>query len=334
LAGFSNIGALMPNEFITTDGGVDGMASKHSTLPTSVALIPHALDDHTDVDLTVLSTNDVLAFDGAMWVPTGPATVASSIDLDDLQDVSSSGANTDDVLSWDGAAWVPVTPSSLMAHVVLEDLSDIVLTGTTTNDLLMFDGANWINKTPADLLVILALTLDDLADVSASSPNTNELLGWNGSAWVPMTATSVVQNATLNLDDIDDVNAPAPAANQVLGWDGAEWIPTTVNSGIVEPLSLMRGTITGAGVISQGSGFGVVAAGSGIYQVTYDTPFSAVPTVVVTGQRSSGAPTTLLVAPIVYNMTVSGFTVQTTTWNGASFIFADEPWVFIVAGDP
>ena len=67
-----------------------------------------ALDDLSDVDLTGAIAGDLLAFDGADWIPVTPPTIPA--DLDDLSDVDTTGQTTGDVLTYDGADWVPQAP--------------------------------------------------------------------------------------------------------------------------------------------------------------------------------------------------------------------------------
>lgn len=68
-----------------------------------------ALDDLTDVDTTGQTAGDVLAYDGADWIPTDLGVIPA--DLDDLSDVDTTGVGSGDVLTYDGADWIAQAPT-------------------------------------------------------------------------------------------------------------------------------------------------------------------------------------------------------------------------------
>lgn len=89
----------------------------------------------TDVTLTGLAANNILKYNGSIWV-----NVANTYAL--LSDVNTSGITDGDSFKWDAGTskfirYVPVT--------TLNSLTDVVITGVANSDRIIYDGANWIN---------------------------------------------------------------------------------------------------------------------------------------------------------------------------------------------
>lgn len=331
---FSN--HLASNEFISTGTGSDGAESKHSTLPSSVALIPHALSDHTDVAVTVPSLNDVLYWNGVMWAPTPPSTVVSFASLADLSDVSASPSPSD-CLCWNGASWIAIPPSTIAAGMSLGDISDVDVAGVSTDDCLCWNGSEWTYVSPADIVANSNLALADLSDVSGLVPSLGWVLRWNGSEWTPTNPDTVVGDGidSILLDELSNVDVPSPSIGQCLCFDGADWVASdSSSSGIAEPLETIRGTVGFAGTVDEGVGWSVAKPSTGVYQVTFTTPFSSIPSVVAVGNESQAAPAFTYVICIISNVTISGFSVQTSDWRGAptEFFQSDQTWYFIAMG--
>lgn len=297
--GTSHVGSLMPNEIIATNQGTDGMASKHSTLPISSGLTPHALNDHTDVsvpspttghaltwdgsawvdsavasalnDLTDVNVptpvaNDLLSYDGSSWVNKTPAAVAATMNLDDLGDVVVPSPNVNDVLKWDGSNWVngPISSTSM----ALNDLTDVNAPTPSANDLLSFDGTNWINKTPA--AVAATMNLGDLGDVTITSPTANQVLTWDGSKWVNQ-ATPTSSHA---LNDHTDVNAPTPSTGDFLKYDGANWINSIINLNDLNDVNASSPS-TGDHLVWSGSAWVAQTPGSGGHDIVKSTNYDS-----------------------------------------------------------
>lgn len=68
-----------------------------------------ALNDLSDVDTSGQTAGDVLAYDGADWIPTDLGVIP--VDLDDLSDVDTTGVGSGDVLTYDGADWIAQAPT-------------------------------------------------------------------------------------------------------------------------------------------------------------------------------------------------------------------------------
>lgn len=107
-------GAVGANKvWIDTSGGTGNWLTKirnaangaWETLGSAVG----ALDDLSDVDTTGQTAGDVLAYDGADWIPTDLGVIPA--DLDDLSDVDTTGVGSGDVLTYDGADWIAQAPT-------------------------------------------------------------------------------------------------------------------------------------------------------------------------------------------------------------------------------
>ena len=143
---------------------------------------PTLLSDLSDVSSSSPSTNDVLTWNGSIWIPA--AGVGGSSNLNGLTDVTIAGVANDQILQynsgtsqWENTA-LPAIPVSI------DDLSDVDTTtiAPIVNDVLTWDGTNW-----SPLGAQAPKFIDDLSDVdtSTNAPNTDDILVWDGSNWIP-----------------------------------------------------------------------------------------------------------------------------------------------------
>lgn len=327
---------LSTNEFISTGLGSDGAESKHSTLPSAVALIPHALQDHTNVSNILPALNNTLYWDGNFWQPVSPNTLAGFVNLSDLNNVSASPSPSD-VLGFNGTQWIAIPPSTVASNIDLEDLNNIDVVGISVNDCLCWNGIEWTYVSPSDIVAASNIALADLSDVSALIPSVGWVLRWNGVEWTPTNPDTVVGDGidSILLDELSNVSVPTPSIGQCLCFDGVNWVASnSSSSGIVEPLETIRGTVGFGGTIEEGAGWTVNKPSTGVYQVTFDTPFSSTPTVVAVGNESQAAPAFRYVICIISNVTINGFSVQTSDWRGSptEFFQSDQTWYFIAMG--
>ncbi|HXF47802.1 MAG TPA: hypothetical protein VNL73_00035 [Verrucomicrobiae bacterium] len=92
-----------------------------------------------------------------------------------------------------------------------------------------------------------------------------------------------------------------------------------------ENLRIIRGSVSDSGTIDAGSGFTVFRPNPGIYVISFTTPFSGVPTPVVSKSLAVGGPGTIA----THSATATSFIVETRNDSQA---FNDAPFYFIVAG--
>lgn len=88
---------------------------------------------------------------------------------------------------------------------------------------------------------------------------------------------------------------------------------------------IIRGTVSSAGAVVAGAGFTAARTGTGLYTVTFDTPFSAVPSVPV------GAGATVA-AYAVRASAVSTTAVSVVSYLVTTGVLTDAEWHFIAAG--
>ncbi|MCI0406341.1 MAG: hypothetical protein L0209_09810 [candidate division Zixibacteria bacterium] len=92
-----------------------------------------------------------------------------------------------------------------------------------------------------------------------------------------------------------------------------------------ENLRIVRGSVSDSGTIDAGSGFTVSRPNPGIYVISFTTPFSGIPTPVVSKSSAVGGIGTIT----THSANASSFVVETRNDSQA---FSDAPFYFIVAG--
>lgn len=140
------------------------------------------LDDLTDVNLSVVTTNQFLKYNGTEWT-NQTFTVA----LDDLSDVVITTPATGHIVRYNGTNWVNVALAELVS---LTQLSDVTISAPANNQVLKYNGSAWVNASFSGVLA-----LDDLTDVIITSPATKETIRYNGTNFV---------NAALSVDDLSN----------------------------------------------------------------------------------------------------------------------------------
>ncbi len=134
--------------------------------------VPIKMSELLDIDVSTLSTNEVLSWNGTNWVNTN-VSGGGPIALQDLTNVTLSSPTNNQVLYFDGTNWANATPT-------LAVLGDVTTTGATSGQALTFNGTNWVNTN---------LSASNLSDVSISSPSSGQALVWDGSNWVNQVVT-------------------------------------------------------------------------------------------------------------------------------------------------
>lgn len=147
---------------------VSGELTTTTLTVTGSASIPSAtqdLGDLGDVDLTGVSTGDVLTKSATDWVAQAPITT-----LNGLTDVNTSGASDGEVLTYGSGTWTP-TP------ITVASLSDVTFPGTLNDytSLMYVAGlGGWY---------ALQLGMTTLSDVNVTSAVADDLLQYNGTNW-------------------------------------------------------------------------------------------------------------------------------------------------------
>jgi hypothetical protein len=141
-----------------------------------------SINTHNDVNVTIPSLGDILAWDGSNWINipaivgitpaqasaiiANTAKVSADGSINTHNDVNFTNPNPGDLISWNGSNWVNI-PDNL----------PVLTTNPQPTDLLQYDGSNWINIpaivgiTPAQASAIIANTAKVSADLGIQTHN-------------------------------------------------------------------------------------------------------------------------------------------------------------------
>ncbi len=97
-----------------------------------------------------------------------------------------------------------------------------------------------------------------------------------------------------------------------------------------ENLRILRGEVRRDGTILRGSGFTALKVDIGKYVVSFTTPFSSVPTVIVSGNRDGGSSVAIANVDLFTPATSSQVTI--VCWTTFTDGYSDEPFNFIAVG--
>ncbi len=234
--------------------------------------------DLSDVNVPSPTINQLLEFDGSVWVPTSSIIAASvtasgtvtsldfrtttvtiagfvknditgtllygqppAISLDDLDSVFVPSPSNNDVLTFlvGTNRWEAVAPTA-GGPISLNNLTDVTLTSPNTGEVLTFTGTVWENQPAA-----VAGNLDSLTDVIITAPTSGEFLRFSGTAWVD--AVILLSDLpAIDLDDLADVAVAAPNDGDVLTFNNTsgDWEAAPTTGGATDLDSLTDVTIT------------------------------------------------------------------------------------------
>jgi hypothetical protein len=178
-----------------------------------------------DVDITGVSTDDVLKWNGTSWIPGTVAGGGGSVaTLNDVGNVTISSASTGQVLKWSGTAW---TNQADAGGIALDDLS--VTTASAGTASLSYNNTSGVfTYTPPDLSSIIADVVDD----------TTPQLGGD----LDLNSNNITGTGDINIDGdlkgdavrlTNNTTAPGSASTReikIIGqlphfYDGTDWRP-------------------------------------------------------------------------------------------------------------
>lgn len=226
--------------------------------------------------------------------------------------------STGGFLLWDEIRTVTTTNglyNILLGHIIPLDASvftgfpPVFYLGTAVGSDPEMSPRTRLTSTPFALISSRADYVGSLEGASGGTISGNVAVGGN------LTASGSVGIGTAAPSELLDVRGNVKMGN--LG----QWFA----AGGDENLRIIRGSITDAGTIDAGSGFTVSKPNSGIYVISFTTPFSGVPTPVVSKSLAVGGPGTIA----THSATATSFIVETRNDSQA---FNDAPFYFIVAG--
>jgi hypothetical protein len=173
--------------------------------------------------------------------------------------ISSTAPTSNQILTWNGAAWVPTTqaPGAGIGTCSANQFMTGVVQGSPPNctqpTFASLSGTATAAQLPAASssaqgAVQLAQDLTGSATtpkvaglqgnpVSSTLPTSNQALTWNGTAWAPMNVPATGAQIAQDLGGTtaspkvvglqgNPVASTVPASNQFLGWNGTQWAPS------------------------------------------------------------------------------------------------------------
>jgi len=206
-----------------------------------------ALNDVSDVTITTPSTDQVLKYNGTVWV--NASSPAGATDLDGLTDVVITTPATSQVLEYNGTNWVnnnlTITESqiadlqSYLTTIDLNGVSDVTITTPGDGDVLSYDLANTTWKNGAltvtesqitDLQSYLTAETDPVFTASAASGIVaGNITNWDTAhGWGDHSTQGYLTTVALN--DVSDVTITTPTAGQMLEYNGTVWVNTDQGS--------------------------------------------------------------------------------------------------------
>lgn len=246
-----------------------------------------------DVDLTGLSSGDLVKWDGTNWVPYSVEDLSDDVlpnlveelSLDDLSNVSTAdSAATGSVLVKTAGDWGATSPSSFASSIYLTDLGDVSITGASSGEVLRFNGTAWADAT---------LSTNDIS---------------NGSGVSGSTATNALNNLNSRVSTLES----APGGG----------------GGAAENIQMLRGKI-GLAFPAGGAGWSAIRLGPGNYQVTWTVTVPSDVTLLLTpGTSVTGALFGYSFSP-GGTPSSGGFTVAVYRWSGATWDLDDVGLSFL-----
>ena len=219
-----------------------------------------SIGDLSDVDLTGISNDDLLAWNGTQFVPVTPASISVDVDLgytaapgngsvtntagDDATIPARTNTNAGLMLPADKAAidGLPADFDFLRSgdnvselnndagYITAADLpdktSDLTNDGEgtgnpfATTDQLFSGDYGDLTGAPT-----IPGALNDLSDVTVPAPSNGDILSYNGAAWVNASAPPADISGS-NIGQLNDVDTTGATNGQILEYNGTTWVAT------------------------------------------------------------------------------------------------------------
>lgn len=196
----------------------------------------YSIKELTDVNITdPASSGEVLSYDPATESWVNQYVSLNNNTLSELGDVVLPGPVQNQVLLFNGAVWVagdaPLQPQLDLNTKSIDDLGDVDSSSAANGQYLQWNGSNWVPVNLPSGIDLGSESIDGLADVDTSTEPATEgqALIWDGSNWVPgevQTEPVDVPESISDLDDVDTITG-APQDGESLIYDAAhsKWVP-------------------------------------------------------------------------------------------------------------
>lgn len=202
------------NDFDTRLSAVEG---------TTTQVSMSTLDD---VDITGITTGQILEYDGTNFVPVDQPNIPSSFveQFNDLSDVNVTGISSGDFIYFNGSVFTGVQvdiPNNI------NDLNDVVVSAPQHDQALAWNSVTqrFENRTISGSGS--ATNLSGLNDTNISSPQNNQLLRYDSS--ISRWANWTMPAYATNLNGLSDVTISSVQNNHVLKRTSTGWVNANIN---------------------------------------------------------------------------------------------------------
>lgn len=193
------------------------------------------IESLSNVSGIAASINDVLTWDGSIWVPASPSggsgssfvcSDLNSCSIDSLSDVDAASPSIGNVLAWDSIAWSKSTVCSLLNSCSVDNVGNITITAPASGQVLKYDGSgDWVNAD--ENLTSLSGLATGILEYVDEAGNTNNI-----------NICTVIGGCSIN--SLSDVNAGAAISGQILKFNGNLWLAGADDAGTGSYLSLIH----------------------------------------------------------------------------------------------
>lgn len=207
-----------------TNGEITNIGTRLSAVEGSTTQVSMSTLD--DVDITGISTGQILEYDGNNFVPVDQPNIPSTFaeQFNDLSDVNVTGISSGDFIYFNGSVFTGVQVD-IPTH--LNDLTDVVVSAPQHDQALAWNSVTqrFENRTISGSGS--ATNLAGLNDTNISSPQNNQLLRYDSGIgkWANWTMPAYATN----LNGLSDVTITSVQNNHVLKRTSSGWINAAIN---------------------------------------------------------------------------------------------------------
>jgi len=232
-------------------------AATKNYVDQQIAAIPEpaqALDDLTDVTITSPVTDNVLTYNGTLWINRPLPT----IDLDSLTDVTVALPSVGQVLAFDGTRWVNTTLPP--PHSTLASLTDVTLTNPVNGQTLTYNGTRWVNAAGSGLTRVTSNgTGETLVSDDGAADKIAKLKSLTSGGTIAFTHT--VDELSIDLAPGAGGISDAPNDGFAYGRMDLQWVRVPVATNVVNTVNNLTNNVT---IRSGGAGLTVATVGGEI----------------------------------------------------------------------
>jgi len=136
--------------------------------------LPFGIQDLENVNITGLTTDQILQWNGSEWVNVTFSTSGAPA-LHELTDVNNATSPIlNNILIGDGTNWTN-------QELEFNNIANTSISSPATNELIIFDGTNWINS---------EVDINIISDINTTGATIGQVLTFDGTNWVAQNSAS------------------------------------------------------------------------------------------------------------------------------------------------